>query len=163
MIRRAVPDDAAAINRVRVDSWQAAYGPLLPSHDWDEMRANARDTRLRTSITEGSLGVLVAEVDGVVRAYSFFGGCRDDDLPDAGEVFALYADPAHWSTGLGRALMPATLDVLAVRPVVLWVLEANVRARRFYERAGFAWDGSRKDAELPGEVLLPELRYRLDG
>jgi hypothetical protein len=57
--------------------------------------------------------------------------------------------------------MAATLDELG-RPVTLWVLEANDRARRFYEIAGFLPDGSRKPADLPGGVRLPELRYRLD-
>ena len=40
----------------------------------------------------------------------------------------------------------------------LWVLEANVRARRFYERNGYKHDGTTKNAIL-GNVGLPELRY----
>ena len=56
--------------------------------------------------------------------------------------------------------MGATLDALRTRPVTLWVLEANERARRFDPRVGFVWDGSRKPADLSGGVQLPELRYR---
>jgi hypothetical protein len=40
------------------------------------------------------------------------------------------------------------------------VLEANARARRFYEIAGFRADGSVKDADLYG-ATLPEVRYIL--
>jgi len=161
VIRPAVPGDAPAILRVRLASWEAAYGPYLPAHVWDELRARWTPDRTARSIADGTLRVLVADVDSEVRAYVMFGPGRDDDQPSAGEVYALYADPQHWSTGLGRALLRSAVDALGTSPVMLWVLEVNARARRFYERAGFSWDGSRKDAELPGEVLLPELRYRL--
>jgi RimJ/RimL family protein N-acetyltransferase len=39
------------------------------------------------------------------------------------------------------------------------VLEANPRARRFYERAGWRPDGARKHYERWG-VTAPEIRYR---
>jgi RimJ/RimL family protein N-acetyltransferase len=43
--------------------------------------------------------------------------------------------------------------------VVLWVLKDNTRARRFYERAGFAPDGATHVLEGLGGVT--EVRYRL--
>jgi GNAT superfamily N-acetyltransferase len=68
---------------------------------------------------------------------------------------------AAWraARGLGCALMAATLPRLR-RPVALWVLCDNARARRFYEIAGFRADGSVQDADLYG-ATLPEVRYRL--
>ena len=44
---------------------------------------------------------------------------------------------------------------------LLWVLEDNPRARRFYERAGWAPDGVRKAEERFG-VRAAEVRYRKD-
>jgi RimJ/RimL family protein N-acetyltransferase len=44
---------------------------------------------------------------------------------------------------------------------LLWVLEDNPRARRFYERAGWAPDGVRKAEERLG-VRAAEVRYRKD-
>ncbi|MEV6149603.1 hypothetical protein AB0L53_04610 [Nonomuraea sp. NPDC052129] len=41
----------------------------------------------------------------------------------------------------------------------LWVMEANVRARRFYESNGWHSDGSVKQDETRGFVLT-EIRYR---
>ena len=46
--------------------------------------------------------------------------------------------------------------------MLLWVLVANERARRFYERAGFHADGPVVDFEVGG-ATLPEMRYRYDG
>jgi GNAT superfamily N-acetyltransferase len=90
--------------------------------------------------------------------------------PYAGEVYAIYVDPDVWGSGAGQALMEVGLDWLArrrLRPVRLWVLEGNARARAFYERRGFAPDGEVATIaiEQPGQVPieLPELRYALVG
>jgi ribosomal protein S18 acetylase RimI-like enzyme len=41
--------------------------------------------------------------------------------------------------------------------IVLWVLEDNASARRFYEKHGFAFDGTRKEIEIGKKYI--ELRY----
>ena len=43
---------------------------------------------------------------------------------------------------------------------VLWVLEDNPRARRFYEREGWDLDGARKEDEFLG-VRVAEVRYSI--
>jgi GNAT superfamily N-acetyltransferase len=161
-VRTAGVDDARAIVDVRIASWRATYGPHLPVEVWDDLDPADMADRLAARLADAVLNALVAEVDGTVRAYAIYGPCRDEDLTTAGEVQAIYAHPDHWSTGLGRALLPAAVDALDVRPVVLWVLENNARARRFYELAGFRPDGAGKLADLLGGVQLPEIRYRLD-
>ncbi|NUL25824.1 hypothetical protein HRW17_26205, partial [Streptomyces lunaelactis] len=42
--------------------------------------------------------------------------------------------------------------------MLLWVLKENDRARRFYEKAGFAPDGAEEPFEVDG-VAVPEVRY----
>jgi GNAT superfamily N-acetyltransferase len=160
-VRPAEVSDARAIVDVRNASWRATYGPYLPERVWDEIDSEAMAARFAGRLA-GALPTHVAEVDGVIRAFVFYGPCRDDDLPDAAEVYAIYAHPEYWSTGLGRALLASAIEALAVRPITLWVLENNDRARRFYEIAGFRTDGTRKPADMPGGVQLPEIRYRLD-
>jgi ribosomal protein S18 acetylase RimI-like enzyme len=80
-----------------------------------------------------------------------------------GEVYAIYVVSAWWSAGAGRALMNAALAALRAdgyRRAVLWVLADNVRARRFYDRAGFAPDGACTIISGLGGVL--EVRYYRD-
>jgi ribosomal protein S18 acetylase RimI-like enzyme len=80
-----------------------------------------------------------------------------------GELYAIYVTPAWWSTGAGRALLEAALTALdagGYPRVVLWVLADNARARRFYERAGFAPDGATNVLAALGNVL--EVRYARD-
>jgi GNAT superfamily N-acetyltransferase len=77
------------------------------------------------------------------------------------ELYALYVRPAWWSTGTGRALMDRVLArsvAAGYSSVTLWVLRDNRRARRFYERAGFAPDGASNVLTGLGDVR--ELRYR---
>ncbi|MFI6801173.1 hypothetical protein [Streptosporangium canum] len=58
---------------------------------------------------------------------------------------------------MGRALPDDVLPHLGPR-AVLWVLEGNERARRFYEKAGRSADGVTRDAPMGGE-LTHQPRY----
>jgi GNAT superfamily N-acetyltransferase len=108
-------------------------------------------------------------------------------LDDVGEIYAIYLTPSAAGTGAGRALMDAAVDWLSarIRPprfetalrteskppgrglteIRLWVFEGNARARAFYHRYGFRFDGVRTDytLERPGmpTVVLPEVRLSL--
>jgi RimJ/RimL family protein N-acetyltransferase len=52
----------------------------------------------------------------------------------------------------------ARVSVAGYGCITLWVLEGNARARRFYERAGFAPDGASHG--LPDLGGVTEIRYR---
>ncbi|MEA2478037.1 MAG: hypothetical protein QOC87_2236, partial [Actinomycetota bacterium] len=68
---------------------------------------------------------------------------------------------------IGVALMDVAMGELRKRGFtsgVLWVLEGNARARRFYEAGGWRPDGGRKDcfgSAIPA-VQAPALRYAID-
>lgn len=60
------------------------------------------------------------------------------------ELYAIYVLPEYWTAGAGHALMTEVLRQVRAdgyAAISLWVLEENQRARRFYERAGFAVTG----------------------
>jgi GNAT superfamily N-acetyltransferase len=63
----------------------------------------------------------------------------------SGEVHAIYVDESVAGTGVGRELFAAATDglrELGYPSAFLWVLATNERARRFYEKAGWSWDGA---------------------
>lgn len=167
VVRHAVTDDAVALARLQVSSWQAAYAGIIPAGHLAAMSAAERAARhsARLSAAEPRGAELVAERDGTVVGWASCGPVRDDDLDPAtiGEIRAMYADPVAWSTGVGAALMRASLDHLrgaGFSAVTLWVLEDNARARRFYEQWGFRVDGAHQVAELGTPVR--EVRYALE-
>ena len=96
--------------------------------------------------------VLVALDGERVVGFSGYGNCTDDDLPNAGELFALYVLPEYYGTGVGRRLTDAALALIGQPKVALWVLKNNRRAIRFYEKYGFKPDGIEKTVKLGSPV-----------
>ncbi|MFI6927522.1 GNAT family N-acetyltransferase [Nonomuraea spiralis] len=166
-IRQATSADAGAIAEVHVRSWQAAYRGLVPQDHLDGMNAAARRPAWERWLARTAWpreGTLVAEADGQVVGFTGLLPARDEDEDGASvaEVATIYLVPESWGQGIGRALMDAAVAALTragYRQAVLWVLDANVRARRFYEAAGWHDDGVVKDDDSRGFVLT-EVRYR---
>jgi len=161
-VRRATAADAPAMGRLHVRAWQAAYRGHMPDEYLDGLRAEERAAGWERSLgRERPRGaVLVAERDGEVVGFAALGPSPDPE--GAGELFSINVDPDHWGTGAGRALLEATQEELArlgFGETVLWVLPANARARRFYERAGWTCDGTERTVDALG-VTVPEVRYR---
>lgn len=106
----------------------------------------------------------VVEQDGRVVGFASTRPSRDEDTPPGtGEVQAIYLAPEAWSRGLGRILLAASVGDLHERgfgPLILWVIEANLRGRQFYERTGWRPDGARQPIDFDG-VPVDEIRYRL--
>jgi GNAT superfamily N-acetyltransferase len=102
---------------------------------------------------------LVVDAEGELAGFAHVGPARDDDC---GELYAIYVDPDHWGAGLGRALIVEAeqrLEAAGFAEAILWVLDDNPRARRFYEAAGWRADGgTKRDTFL--ETEIEEVRYR---
>jgi ribosomal protein S18 acetylase RimI-like enzyme len=164
-IRWATAADARGIAEVHVASWRHAYRGLLPDGSLDRLSVEQREASWREAFRDRGAGVFVAEEDGRVIGFASFGPSRDGDAgPEVGEIPAIYVDPSAVGAGVGRALLDAAIEALreaGYRRATLWVLEANAHARRFYERAGWRWDGtvSRHDFDCANE---PVVRYAVE-
>jgi len=166
-IRAATQDDARAIAEIHVAGWRHAYrgqmpDALLASLSVDERAAKWRGWIGAPDDPAQRTAVAVLE-DGRVTGFVNCGPARAME-PAAGtaEIYAIYVDPARIGSGVGRALFEWAVGDLRVRgfvDVVLWVLDTNERARRFYEAAGMTADGGTKRATFGG-VELTEVRYR---
>jgi GNAT superfamily N-acetyltransferase len=161
-VRPATLEDAPALGRVHVRAWRAAYRGQMPDDYLDGLRPEDRaagwERGLRRDRDQDP--VLVAERDSEVVGFALVGPAEEPE--GAGELYAINVDPDHWGTGAGRALLAAAeaeLARLGYAEAVLWVLPGNQRARRFYQIAGWATDGTERTAEVQG-VVVPEVRYR---
>jgi ribosomal protein S18 acetylase RimI-like enzyme len=166
-IRPARMQDVPAIAVVHVRSWQAAYRGLLPQAYLDGLDPGQRIGQWERSVSAAGRpdgGTLVADAAGRLSGFVSYGPARDDDADarPAGEIYAIYLLPAAWDEGIGRQLMAAALDRLGEAGfdrVILWVLDSNARARRFYEAGGWRADGAAKQDDSFG-VPMTEVRYR---
>jgi GNAT superfamily N-acetyltransferase len=126
----------------------------------------ARTERWREPLpgAPGGRRTLVAEADGSVVGFAAFGPCRDADASArVGELYAIYVLPEWLRQGTGRSLHGVCVDDLrrsGFDEARLWVLEANPGARSFYERLGWAWDGTAAPHDIGGQELTV-VRYHL--
>jgi GNAT superfamily N-acetyltransferase len=158
-VRPATVDDARRIEEIRVHTWRAAYRHVLPPDRLDAMAVDETRWAHRIAEPPPGWGIFVAGDAGRVIGFAALGPSRDRQGP--GELFAIYVEHGAWSTGAGRALIERAEAELArdYDLALLWVLEENHRARRFYERAGWELDGARK-VETFLETEVAEVRYR---
>ncbi len=163
-IRRASLDDAAQVAGVHVASWQAAYAGLLPASFLANLTTKTREPMWRELLSNrfASKSDVFVALDGNRVAGFCSSGPAADEPDHMGELYTIYLLPEYWRMGLGRRLLDTGLGALSDQgfpEAVLWVLEGNERAIRFYESGGWTLDGGRKTAALGG-ILATELRYR---
>lgn len=152
-VRLAEPADAPAVAAVHVKSWQVTYRGHLPDEVLDNLDLEERTAMWARAISRGEVWV---GLDGdEVVGFICTGPTREPDA--VSQLYAIYLLPSAWGTGLATPLAEAGLAGLT--DTVLWVLEDNPRARRFYERLGFAADGTRRE-ETYGDTVVKEIRYR---
>jgi len=161
-IREAVIDDAPAIAEVHVASWRWAYRGQLPDETLDALDVAEREARWREAIPDPLTDVMVAVVDGAIVGFVSVGPAEDDDAsPGTAELYAIYLEERAVGQGVGRALLERAVDGMRTAGFIqasLWVLDSNERARGFYERAGWAFDGKRSSHQVQGSNM-PVVRY----
>jgi ribosomal protein S18 acetylase RimI-like enzyme len=141
-VRRARPEDIPAVMALHERCWRISYAGLADA-DAKFARGVAAWERLWAGILDSTR---VVELHGAVAGFVVFGPSRDADAAEgSGEIQALYVDPDAQGAGLGAALVARAGDELAAagyERVTLWTFEHNPDSRGFYERLGFAWDGT---------------------
>jgi ribosomal protein S18 acetylase RimI-like enzyme len=164
-IRRAVFDDAQRLAEIHVTSWQYTYRSLLPDEVIQRHTHAQRLKQCQQWLDPASTHIavhLVAEMHQEILGFSVVIPSRDEEnFLQVFELGAIYFAPEHIGKGHGEALLRASIDAahaLRASALTLWVLDTNVRARRFYERMGFVLDGGQKLDERIGGA--GEVRYR---
>lgn len=162
MIRRAMPGDEMDVATVHVRAWQIAYRTLLPDPYLDGLRPEDRASRY-TFAASGPLApmTLVAVMGSAIRGFATIAAARDPDAHRQGELAALYVDPDWWGQGVGRTLIAAARAALCergFRSAILWVLQGNVRADRFYRADGWLPEDAVRTATV-WQVAVEEVRY----
>ena len=166
-VRPARLDDAAAIGRVHVETWQACYRGQMPDEILDSLSVTQRAEQWQRRLAaEPQVGaVFVAETGAEIVGFASCAPAEgENSLEGAGELQAIYLHPDQWGFGIGRRLLEVTEARLrddGYGRAMLWVLGANERARRFYETAGWTCDGTEQMYHRDGHDI-PEVRYERD-
>ncbi len=163
-IRYAAPGDAEGIGQVHVSAWQWAYRGLIPEEYLNELDPSRRAVNWERVLGgDQSSWPIVAVHQNQIVGFCHAARSRDDDAaPLVGEVTAIYLMKEIIGTEVGWRLWQAALSHLAdlgCKEVTVWVLEDNIRGRRFYERVGLMLDGAMKSDDRRG-FHVKEVRYR---
>jgi ribosomal protein S18 acetylase RimI-like enzyme len=163
-LREAKPADAPKLAEIHVAAWRAAYRGLMPDDFLAALCVEERIALWAREITRhGPRKLALADLDGAIAGFCLFGPTRDEAPSDVAEIYAVNVHPEFWRQGAGQLLCEHAVCEAAAREyraMTLWVMTGNDRARRFYERLGFAADGAaRSNTRLIG-TPFDELRYR---
>ena len=147
-VRNAELEDMKQLGHIMSVSFRMAFAEFVTPQT---MVACAREENcialLEGIFREGKVHFLIGENSGMLAW---------QNTEDAAEIIAIHTLPESWGTGLGAAMLTEAMNQIGNRPVFLWAFEENVRARRFYEKHGFRWDGMQRVSEFDGAV---EVRY----
>ncbi len=158
MVRPYRSGDLIGIGRVHARSRGAAYDGLVPAEALAKVTPETQTEVWRERTSNPATSVLVAERDG--EMVGFVALLETEEGTDLNAIHVL---PDVMGTGVGSALMTAAVEharALGVDTLHLFVIEANERARGFYERTGWQLTGRAGTHELGG-AQVGIVRYEL--
>ena len=131
-IRKALPEDASAFADCHISCWQSAYKGIVPVEYLENM-TNEKEQR----------------TGRYIQALTDPGDCE-------------YYCVVSAETMIGFLIINKSRydDSSFIGEIFLWVFEDNMRARLFYEKHGFAFDGTKREVQY-GKPLV-QLRYVLN-
>ena len=147
-VRNATFEDMALVASIMVTSFRTAFADFV---SLETMNACTNLDNCRAMLEhiymEGKMHFLIGGDQGFL--------CWQE-TENGAEIIAIHSLPVSWGSGLGHAMLTEALKKIGDRPVILWAFTENTRARRFYEKHGFRWDGSERVSEFDGAL---EVRY----
>lgn len=154
MIRKATIEDASRIAEILIFAKRMAYGHIFNDYKVSFGEMQVLPTALEYMENPDLLdGIFVFEeeaVKGLIRI-----SLHDGDR--CVEINELYIDPFFQNQQIGRQLLTFAetyAEKLGASKMMLWVLEKNGSARRFYEKNGFSFAGDQQLQEGTTEYKL---------
>ena len=152
LVRYASPELYPELGRIMALSFRSAFGGFISRETLDRCAVAENCAGLLASLPR-EMTTLTGWLDGKLMGLLVFSQHPEGRT----EIEAIHSLPESWGTGLGAAMLEFALDETNAEKVAgLWAFEENARARRFYEKHGFAFTGETRISEFDGAV---EVRY----
>lgn len=152
-IREMTAEDIDQVRQIYILGWQNAFRGIVPQTYLDTMNLDDWAPPLN--------GAYVMTDGKNILGTSSIGPARDNNFDGWGEIISIYVLPHLIGQGYGHQLFACVQEKLLQQQyanIYLTVFEDNHRARTFYEKHGFFWNGERLPIHVGGEDLI-ELRY----
>lgn len=142
IIRSAELTDASGIAKVNIETWKSTYKNIINDEYLDSLSYEQREHAIKNIINSSSdkKYVFIAE-DGTgdVIGFASCGIVRENDEIFKGELYSIYILKEFQNKGIGKLLYNIAIQKLQENnlfPMIIWVLEENRQARKFYELMG---------------------------
>ena len=147
-VRNAEFEDMKQLGHIMAVSFRTAFADFASQQTMDACAQEDNCIALLEGIfREGKVHFLMGENSGMLAW---------QQTEDGAEIIAIHTLPEGRGTGLGHAMLTEALKQIGEGTVFLWAFRENRRARRFYEKHGFRWDGTERISEFDGAA---EVRY----
>ena len=148
IIRNAKFEDMKLAGHIMSVSFRTAFAAYVSQQTMDACAQEDNCIALLEGIfREGRVHFLIGENSGMLAW---------QQTEEGAEIIAIHSLPESIGTGLGHAMLTEALNQIGNQPAFLWAFKENTRARRFYEKHGFHWDGSERVSEFDSTL---EVRY----
>ncbi len=161
-IRFANLNDADILGRILSESSIAGFKELIPCDTLNDIFSIERRTnRFNCELNKGSPKTALIFEKNEPAGFISFGACRYGNHDNSWiEIWRVYLIPKYWGSGAAKELMEWAINEILKENflnIELWVLENNIRAKKFYEKMGFKHDNTFQITNMG--IELKELRY----
>ena len=148
LVRNAEFEDMVQAGHIMSVSFRTAFSDFVTKQTLDACAQEDKCIALLEDVfREGKMHFLMGGNSGMLVWQK---------VRDSAEIIAIHSLPESWGTGLGHIMLEEALKQIGEATVFLWAFKENKRARRFYEKHGFRWDGTERASEFDGAL---EVRY----
>ncbi len=143
IIREATLSDACTIAKVHVDTWRTTYKGIVNDEFLNELSYDKREEMwinfINNSIINNKHIFVVEDDENGIVGFASYGMERENGNLSHGELYAIYILEKYQNKGIGRLLFNCVikrLDELKFKSLLIWALEDNYQACKFYELLG---------------------------
>lgn len=140
-IRKAIIGDEKVLAYIQTESWKAAFADILSPAELERCtNLEMAEQMYHSVLRRDGCSMAIEFVGNQPHCIAAWGKNRCDLGDSVGELICIHSLQNNWAKGYGSVMMEYVLAQLRqeqYESVILWVFDANVRARRFYEKHGF--------------------------
>lgn len=136
-ITKAGIEQADIVGQVHSEAWKQAYADIFPKEFLDEDTPEKRKHEFIDSCGYENIFYYIIYEDNIA-----VGIVKVADELDTYEIASFYILEQYRNKGYGKQVVAYLEKELDKKRIRLWVLDGNIKARRFYENNGFVNTGT---------------------
>lgn len=165
-IRKAIPGDEKILAYIQTESWKAAFSDILSPADLEKSTNLENVSQMYQHILQsGMCEIAILFVDDQPQCIAAWGQNRYDLGENVAELICIHSLQDKWRNGYGSEMMNYIVSELCqthYHSLILWVFEANTRARKFYEKHNFRPTGQTKSFNHAVEMMYQKELHPAD-